>query len=89
MSNAVQKQWIEEAENNNEAATEETWVELGERQVREEIWGPPWKHALSDLGRAAWRCVFTPPKLVRVLGPGERALEEHEWKHHHQRNWNS
>ena len=86
MSNAVQKKWIEEAENN---LAEQTWVELGERQVHEEIWVPTWKHALSDFGRAAWRCVFVPPRLVRELGAGERALEEHEWKHHHQRHWNS
>lgn len=85
MSNAVQKQWIEEAENN----IEHTWVELGERQVLEEIWVPTWKHALSDLGKDAWRCLLTPPRLVRELGPGRAALEEHEWKHHHQRHWNS
>jgi hypothetical protein len=87
MRNAVEKHWIEEPENLNEQ--EATWIELGEREAKEELWLPPWKHALSDLGRAAWRCVFAPPRLVREVGAGQVALEEHEWKHHHQRNWNA
>lgn len=90
MTNAAQNQWIEEAENQTEQTTQINWVELGERQVLEEIWVPTWKHALADLGKSAWHCLFTPPRLVRAVAPNRRGQEEHQWKtHQHQRNWNS
>jgi hypothetical protein len=42
----------------------------------------------APVWRAVWRVLLVRPRLVRELGSGLPALEEHEWRREHDRHWN-
>jgi|GEM_PF-4836063 len=50
---------------------------------------PQWPKQALWIAGAIWHCLWANPRLVRELGSGLRALEEHEWRPANQaRNWN-